>query len=85
MEVDGKTERMGFYVTRYVEAENPDQAELKAVELVKSIDRLKGAHLNADGDPPMLYLQEMYEIEDFGGLETLEPGIAFYSESEEAS
>ncbi|MDT4331833.1 hypothetical protein ACQE3E_12130 [Methylomonas sp. MED-D] len=85
MEVDGKIERMGFYVTRYVEADNHEEAELKAVYLVRNIERLKGAHLNTEDDPPMLYLEEMYEIENFDGLETLEPGIAFYNDEQESN
>ena len=82
---EGEQKLMGFYVTRYVEESDPEQAELKALELVRGIDHLSKMVLNGPKDPPILRLDEMYEVESFNGLETLEPGICFYVEGDEDS
>lgn len=75
--------KMGFYVTRYVEADTPESAELKAVELVRGIERLRAAVCNAPEDPPMMHLDEMCEIASFDDVENLEPGLTFYVEEDE--
>ncbi|GJM10587.1 MAG: hypothetical protein DHS20C11_28630 [Lysobacteraceae bacterium] len=36
----GETELLGFYATRWVKAENEEQAELAAVQLIKSDESL---------------------------------------------
>ena len=35
VDFEGKEELLGFVTTRWVKAKNPDEAELKAVELIK--------------------------------------------------
>ncbi|WKL58623.1 hypothetical protein Q1W73_06460 [Asticcacaulis sp. ZE23SCel15] len=56
---DGKTEILGFYTTRYVEAGSEDEAEHKAVDLIRKDESLKKIVLNAKDDPPLIYLEEI--------------------------
>jgi hypothetical protein len=58
----------GFYTTRYVEAENPEDAENKAVELIRNDEKLMANTKNKPWQSswqksPMIYLEEMAEIE----------------------
>jgi len=46
MEVNGKATRIGFFTTRFVQANNRDGAELLAVDLIRSDKWLKGAVAN---------------------------------------
>lgn len=77
------TKKLGFFVTRYVESENPEEAELKAVELVRSIESLRTIVRNSREDPPRLFLDTITELNSFEGVENLEPGIIFYDEENE--
>jgi hypothetical protein len=69
---------MGFYTTRYVEAEDKQVAELKAVELIKSDDGLKQGVLNTLEDPPMLYAEEIVELENSDGIVLPGAGHTWY-------
>ena len=58
--LDGKPVRMGFYTTRFVEADDPKAAELLAVDLIRGDAWLTGgAVLNQQSDPPMLFADEI--------------------------
>jgi hypothetical protein len=78
--IDGKARKSGFYTTRLVEAQDAKEAEIAAVELIKSDSKLKDIALNERGDSPMLYVEEVEEVKK------LRPalGYAFYSEEEDA-
>lgn len=80
--VDGSPKKIGFYVTRYVEALNPDQAEKKGIELIRNDPSVSELSCNLPDDLPIIALEEMYEIESFDGLETLNPGFGFYNEDD---
>ena len=73
---------MGFYVTRVVEARNPDEAELAAVNLVREDSHLKGNVLNERDDPPMLYADEIEEIEKSVGAENVNTGFSWFTDGE---
>lgn len=80
--IDGVERRSGFYVTRYVEADDPDQAEAMAVDLIRADQELMAMIRNSDQDPPKILLDEMYEIDSFEDLETFTPGYGFYFDEE---
>ena len=82
LDVNGETKNMGFYVTRYVEGKSPEEAKSKAIELIKNLPDLNLMTQNKHDNPPILHLAEMYEIDNFSGIETLEPGFGFYKENE---
>ena len=73
---DGKPRMTGFYTARFVEAQDPEQAEAVAVELIQSNSNLSDIILNQRGDTPVLNVEEIEEIKK------LQPqlGYAFYSE-----
>jgi hypothetical protein len=62
MEVDGTSKRMGFFTTRFVQANNRDGAELLAVDLIRNDGWLKGAISNPRTDPPMIFAEEIEAV-----------------------
>jgi len=60
--MEGRPKRMGFFTTRFVEAKNPDEAELAAVDLLRSEGKLKP--LNDPSDSPRVFASEIEEIEE---------------------
>ena len=82
IEMDGKVKKHGFFVTRYITANNPDVAEDIAVNIIRNTDSLNKLIQNKKSDPPMLYLEAMYELDSFDGINNLEPGFGYYDETE---
>jgi hypothetical protein len=60
--------------SRRVEADSVDVAEKLAVQLVRDDESLRGAVLNAKDDPPMIYVERVFEKSSFAGLRV--PGAA---------
>ena len=71
---------MGFYTTRFVEADLPEEAESRAVQLVREDFKLREAVLNGKTDPPMIYLQEIALLKSFKGIKLPGAGYTFYEE-----
>lgn len=67
IDVDGKEELQGYFTTRWVKASAPEDAELKAVDLIKNDDHLISITKNMDGSKPapMVYLSEMSKVNWF--------------------
>ncbi|WP_017446132.1 hypothetical protein [Gayadomonas joobiniege] len=67
IEFDGKEELLGFTTTRWVKASNEEQAELKAVELIKNDTHLQNLLRNPENElpSPMIYLSEMCKVNWF--------------------
>ena len=80
IESESKLDKFGFFQTIHVEANDPEDAELKAVEIIKQSD-LRGLVRNEPGDSPMIYLDEIDEIDSFDGIESPNQGRSFYSEN----
>jgi hypothetical protein len=79
---DGQLQKLGFYVTRVVDAQNPEEAELAAVALIRADSRLEGNVLNERDDPPMLYAEEIEEIERSKAEKNVNTGFSWYPEGE---
>jgi hypothetical protein len=79
---DGQLQKLGFYVTRVVVAQNPDEAELAAVNLVREDSQLKDNVLNERDDPPMLYAEEVEEIEESVIAENVNTGFSWFTDGE---
>ena len=79
---DGQLQKVGFYVTRVVYVQNPAEAELAAVNLVREDSRLKDNVLNERDDPPMLYADETEEIEESEGEENVDTGFSWFTDGE---
>ena len=74
--LDGKIKRLGFYTTRYVEAEDTKLAEFKAVEFIQNdLDQIV---LNSHENPPMLYAEDIKELKSFEGISPPGTGYSFY-------
>jgi hypothetical protein len=76
-----KNLREGFYTTRWVEANNSNEAEIMANELIW--DELKLKVFNDPSDPPIMHVEEIEELEDFGDHHIPGTGFAFYIEDED--
>jgi hypothetical protein len=75
MKIEGKVRRLGFFTTRFLEANNPEDAKLKAVQMIRDDKQFSEAVQNEREDPPMIYLDSIYELKSFDGL--LVPGTDY--------
>ena len=77
---EGQT-KLGFYVTCFVEALGPEKAELTAEDLIRK--RKDITPLNTEDDQPMLYADEIDEVDDFESFAShKQTGYAWYNEEE---
>jgi len=79
MRMDGKIRKAGFYTTRFVEAQDVEEAEAVAIGLIRSDAKLSSSILNRREDPPILTVEEIEEVKKLQSQE----GYAFYPEEEE--
>ena len=77
--------RHGFFTTRYVEAESPEQAEVAAADLVRKDGELRSAILNEKTDPPKIYSVEVVELESFEAIDVPGTGYGFYPEGDSSA
>ncbi|MCP4272844.1 MAG: hypothetical protein GY781_12915 [Gammaproteobacteria bacterium] len=78
---EGETVNFGFFTTRIVKALNEKQAELAAVELVKTDNKLLDTLVKDRKFEPMIYLEEMCQAKwwkSTGGS-----GFSFFDMEEE--
>ncbi len=71
----------GFFTTRFVESNTLNDAELKAVASVRKREEIMPMLCNSPDAPPMLFAEEIEEIDSFDGIENLEQGIIWYGEN----
>lgn len=81
--LDGVNQKMGFYTTRFVEAEDNEAAEYAVMDMMRSDPKLVKGVLNEKSDPPMMYAEEIEELESFEGFPVPGTGFAFYAEGGE--
>ena len=77
---DGTPTRLGFFVTRYVTADDSQGAEDSAVQYIR--DELMDIVLNDKSDTPMIYAKEVVQIEPDDDRPAAS-GFTYYSESEQ--
>jgi hypothetical protein len=77
IDVDEKRTRMGFFTTRFVQADNREGAELLAVDLIRNDGWLKGAVSNPRTDPPVIFAEEIEATED-GSVPDVGAGFSFF-------
>jgi hypothetical protein len=78
MEIEGKLQKTGFYTTRFIEAQNPKEAEDMAVELIKNDAKLLANVSNEQSNPPILYIEEVEEV----AMLQPKPGYIFFPDEE---
>jgi len=82
IKLDSKVGCFGFFATRFIEAKDSKEAETLAMNLIR--DELKSIVLNDRSNPPAMYVEENYEIDDF--RDNLVPGSGFaWFKAEETS
>lgn len=62
IKVEGKTQLWGFYTTRKVKAESPDEAEIKAVEMIRNDQELLSSLDHDNETEYKIFLDSMYEL-----------------------
>ena len=77
-----KEKKYGFYTAFWVEANDPEEAELNAVAKVKEKNDLRSGLLNYSDNPPMICLEEINQL---GSKEKLEEnsGRTFFVETDD--
>jgi hypothetical protein len=80
MEFGGRPAELGWFTTRYVEAEDESSAEMAVVALVRQDPKLFGV-LDAPSDPPMIHPDEIEES-PFVEAERRDDGFEFYGDDD---
>lgn len=57
----------GFFATRFVRARNPRDAELRAMDLIRSDKQLRDAVQNRPTNPPIMFADSIVEVRSFRG------------------
>ncbi|HEY3333402.1 MAG TPA: hypothetical protein VGK19_25445 [Capsulimonadaceae bacterium] len=78
---DGHLRAVEFFATRYVEALDANEAELRAVDMLRDDPELIELTQNDPNDPPMIYLESIQEVEEMCTVS----GYTFYSSEEDSS
>ncbi len=82
--LDGELKKFGFYATKFVKAENPQEAEKNAIILIYQTPNLRDTVLNENADRPTINLEEIKEVnflKFFAKKSTTD--FTFYPEDEE--
>ena len=82
IETDGKIKRLSFFQNLFIEAENNESAEEKAIQLIRSDQSLRDAVRNSQDDPPRLFVEELHELDSFDDIEHKDQGRIFYNDDE---
>ncbi len=75
---DEQEQKFGFYTTVFVEALDEQGAEFKAMQLLRTDQKLVSITLNSKSNPPMMYMEEIEELETFEGRNLPRTGFAFF-------
>ena len=70
---DDEPTKVGFFTTRYVEAQDPREAEAKAMDMLKA--ELSDLVENDMTDSPVMFLEDITELDSFFDSPT--PGTGF--------
>jgi hypothetical protein len=79
----GSRRTRGFYTTRFVEADTPEQSELIAVQLIQDDQDVIGITVNPRDDSPMIFVDEIVEIPSFDGYLVPGAGYSWFPEGED--
>lgn len=78
--LDGVNQKVGFYTTRFVEAESEKEAEYAVMDMLRSDPELIQVVLNEESALPVMFAEEIEELESFKGLPVAGAGFSFYPE-----
>lgn len=77
---DGKDKMLGFYTTVFVEAKDDEQADERAIDLLRNDQEFRVSVLNEHSDPPMMFVEEVEELTSFEDLHLPRTGFSFFPE-----
>ena len=80
LEQEGRVKRLGFYTTVYVYAVNDEDAEYKALDIIKSDPSLSDGILNDKSDPPVMFIEKVTETIASIPPDKERTGYVFYEE-----
>jgi len=78
MKIDGDEQKLGFYTTVFVEAKDEEDAEQKSIQLLRHDPKLQESTLNNKSDSPMMYVEEIEELQSFDGFKLPRLGFSFF-------
>jgi len=78
--LDGKPRLMGYYQTVKVEAETPEQAELRAVEKIRNDEEIKSIWIQEkQKTAPRIVAEEIYAVDElYEEIQGDQTGRTFY-------
>ncbi|MEQ1892208.1 MAG: hypothetical protein ABL998_06670 [Planctomycetota bacterium] len=76
LELEGKVQHVGFYLTRFVEASSALEAERRALDVVESEPHVRAAKNRRD-DPPFIDVSESVPVAR-ADVPKVAPGYALY-------
>ncbi len=82
MNLEGRSQKMGFFAARFVEAQDEEEAVCAAVEALRADPKLFDSVLNQEADSPLMYAEEIEELEAFDSPPVPVNGFTFYSEDD---
>jgi len=74
---DGRLNRYGFYVNKFVYADNEEEASLAAINLTKEDDHLKKIICNNKDNPPIFSVEEISQRDDNEDVD-MQQGYTWY-------
>jgi hypothetical protein len=84
VELEGHPKKLGFFTTRVVEANDREEAERYAFNLIVKDDKLRDLMRNSADDPPIFSIDDLEEIIiDFDGAK--DTGFSFYVDTPPAA
>ena len=79
IDLEGTVRKVGFYTTRLVEADTPEEAKASSIDLMRTDARLLTLMRNAPDDPPVFLIDEISEpIDELDQVS--DTGFSFYRE-----
>lgn len=74
----GEAKKLGFYTTRFVQAEDAQAAEDAAVQMLRGQRSLREVVLNDRSDPPTMHVEQITELTE--EPQRCQPGLVWYAE-----
>lgn len=79
IKIAGKEQKLGFYTTVFVEAQDEKDAEQSSIRLLRNDPKLQEITLNDRSDTPVMHVEGVQELESFDGLKLPRVGFAFFA------
>ena len=78
--LEGEDQKLGFFTTAFVEGQDEEQAEQRAMALLRNDKEFRRSVLNEQSDAPMMFVDEIDELQSFEGVNLPRTGFSFFPE-----